>query len=385
MKRLVFDCIILPVLFLIALLSRLKRKKIDIGLGPEPLINNVYHKKALMSFGYTCETFVVSTYFITQNFDIDFSKKLPGFLQRFSWYIIFAFAVFRYRCLYIYFNGGPLYGTGTLLRSLEPYLLRISGTKVVVMPYGGDVMDCSSNKNLLFKYGLIAHYPDYSKSIVKIRSQVARWTRFSDYIFSGCDWVDYTYYWDKLMLAHFSIDTEEWKPKTNISTGKTFKVLHAPNHRIIKGTESLIKAIDKMKLEGKDIELILLEKKPNSEVKELIQSVDLVVDQLIVGWYAMFALEGMSSGKPVICYIRDDLKKLYEYSNILQDPLPLISAAPDTIYEKLCDLFHNRDKLEVVGRNSREFVIKYHSIETIGKFFDEANRKISILPTSRTF
>jgi len=378
MKRFVFDCIMIPILLLIAILSRFKRKKIHIGIGPEPLINNVYHKKALILFGYTCETFVVSTYFITQSFDVDFSKKLPKYLHRFSWYIIFAFAVLRYRCLYIYFNGGPLYGTSSFLRSLEPYLLKISGTKVVVMPYGGDVMDCSSNKNLIFKYGLISHYPEYSKNIRKIKSQVARWTHFSDFIFSGCDWVDYTYYWDKLMLAHFSIDTDIWKPILNISRCETFKILHAPNHRLIKGTESLIKAVEKMKADGKDIELILVEKRPNNEVRELINSVDLVVDQLIIGWYAMFALEGMSSGKPVVCYIRDDLKKLYEYSNVLKDPLPLISATPETIYEKLCEVYQQREMLDNIGRDSRNFVIKYHSIEVIGKFFHEANVKIGL-------
>jgi hypothetical protein len=51
--------------FLIALLSRLARRPIDIGLGPEPLINNIYHKKALSVFGYVAETFVDQVFYIT--------------------------------------------------------------------------------------------------------------------------------------------------------------------------------------------------------------------------------------------------------------------------------------------------------------------------------
>ena len=38
------ELIALPVLILLALISRFKTRKIDIGLGPEPLINNIYHK-----------------------------------------------------------------------------------------------------------------------------------------------------------------------------------------------------------------------------------------------------------------------------------------------------------------------------------------------------
>ena len=40
------EILLIPVLFLIALLNRYN-KKYDVGIGPEPLINNVYHKMAL--------------------------------------------------------------------------------------------------------------------------------------------------------------------------------------------------------------------------------------------------------------------------------------------------------------------------------------------------
>lgn len=378
MKRLILDCFFLPFLFLVSIFARFKRKKIEIGLGPEPLINNVYHKRALLKSGYSCETFVVSTYFITSNFDINFSQKTPRYLRHFIWYIIYAFAVLRYRSLYIYFNGGPLYGTSDFLRSLEPYLLKISGTKIVVMPYGGDVMSNDLNPNLMFKYGLIEHYPDYCKTAYRIKNQVRRWTNHAQYVFSGCDWVDYTYFWNKLQLAHFSIDTEEWIPNPSYIPGKTFKILHAPNHRKIKGTDSLIDAVKRMQDEGRDVELTLLERKPNAEVKMMMQNVDLVVDQLVIGWYAMFALEGMSSGKPVICFIREDLKKLYEFAGVLSGSLPLISASPVTIYDELCRLYDNRDSLNQIGKASREFVQKHHSIEAIGHSFDECNRKIGL-------
>ena len=54
---------IIGVLFLIAL--NRYNKKYDVGIGPEPLINNVYHKMALEKNGYKVITFVAKSYYIT--------------------------------------------------------------------------------------------------------------------------------------------------------------------------------------------------------------------------------------------------------------------------------------------------------------------------------
>ena len=62
-------------LFPIAFLSRLSRRKVDVGIGPDPLINNIYHKKSLNQKGYTAETFCYSSYYITDNFDHVFFFK----------------------------------------------------------------------------------------------------------------------------------------------------------------------------------------------------------------------------------------------------------------------------------------------------------------------
>lgn len=360
-----------------SVLARFKRKKIMIGLGPEPLINNVYHKKALQSFNYTSETYVNHTYFITDEFDISLHKTIPKPFIRFINFYTFIFAVFRYECLYIYFNGGPLFSTSEYFRRLEPYLYKLSRTKIVVMPYGGDVSDTYTNKNLLFKFGLIQHYPDYCKETKKIQNQVIRWQHHASFVFSGCDWVDYTSYWNQLMLAHFSIDTESWNPvkKENSSV---FRILHAPNHRLIKGTNFVIKTIENLRKQGLEIELILIEKKPNLEVKKEMLLADLVIDQLIIGWYAMFALEGMSLGKPVITYLRKDLIDLYKYAGLLEDEIPLISTEMSQLESTIKYYYQNRNELETIGVKSREFVKKYHSTQSIGKFFDDANKKIGL-------
>jgi hypothetical protein len=66
----IIEVILMPIFFLIAFCRRFRRKPIDVGLGPEPLINNLYHKKALGHYGYSAETFVADVYFITDKSDV---------------------------------------------------------------------------------------------------------------------------------------------------------------------------------------------------------------------------------------------------------------------------------------------------------------------------
>jgi hypothetical protein len=52
----------IPLIVIFSLLSRFKRKKFDVGIGPEAIINNYYHKQALEKKGYSVLTFVRSYY-----------------------------------------------------------------------------------------------------------------------------------------------------------------------------------------------------------------------------------------------------------------------------------------------------------------------------------
>lgn len=150
--RLLIELVELPLIVLIALVSRLAPRSVDIGLGPMPLINNVYHKKALVLQGYSTETFVDDIWFITNEFDHKFmpASRLVRRLLR-ETHFVFLFAIFRYRCLYVYFNGGPLYATAFLWR-FEPQLYRLAGVRTVIMPYGGDVQDLMRTPNLLLRH-----------------------------------------------------------------------------------------------------------------------------------------------------------------------------------------------------------------------------------------
>ncbi|WP_414661015.1 glycosyltransferase family protein [Horticoccus sp. 23ND18S-11] len=357
-----------------------------IGLGPEPLINNVHHARALRLQGYDVTTFVSHVYFVTNEFDLRLLRWSP-----FNHYALFLFAIFRCRILYIYFNGGPLAWTG--LWAIEPYLYKLAGTRVVAMPYGGDVQDFNVHDDVVYRAAYLKDYPDFVRNRMRSRrKQVQRWSRHADWIISGCDWVNYTPYWDTLMLAHFSVDTDQWSvppPEeytrpARFTAERPLRVLHGPNHRTIKGTTLLEKAIATLRAEGCPIELQIVQRVSNTEMRRLVRQVDVVVEQLVIGWYGIFALEAMASGKPVLTHIGPELERLYIHHGLLEnDELPVTRVTHQNLVEALRAVAANRTDLEAQSRAARAFVLKHHSLAAIGRRFADINTTLGVPPVSR--
>jgi len=402
MKRIFISIIAVPVgifflpwVILLALVARFRTKPIDIGLGPQPLINNIHHKQALILGGFSAETFCVEPYFITSEFDRVFlnassnwtfiGKKYLAYIRAYSWSIL------RHRCHYLYFNGGAL-GSLPLLQSLEPCLYALARVRTVMMPYGADVHTMARTKNLIFKRSLREDYPTFHESDKTTACRVRKWERQADYIICGADWVDYVDHWDKLMLGHFSIDAELWDsqapevPKDGFTHNRPLRILHAPNHREIKGTRHFRQAVEQLRKEGCPVELVTIEKKPNDVVREAILQADVIADQLIIGWYAMFAIEGMAMRRPVLCYLRPDLVDFYVESGLWEKAeIPLVNTSHDSVIEKIRMFLEEPKKVAEIGNLSRQFVEKHHSTEAIGSVFREINESLGIYPTGASW
>ena len=203
------------------------------------------------------------------------------------------------------------------------------------------------------------------------------WTIQSDHVISGCDWVDYMHHWDTLYPAHFSIRIPARSEQKKIDR-RLIKILHAPNHRTIKGTHFIIRAVQELKDEGIPFELVLAERLPNSEIQRLINEADVIIDQLIIGWYAMFAIEAMAQGKPVICYLREDLIELFKSTGTIDmsEELPIINSNINSLKSTLRNISKNPDILTEKGLASYNFVKKFHSIEALSKVFASILKKL---------
>jgi glycosyltransferase involved in cell wall biosynthesis len=380
---LLVDLVLLVPLLGGALLSRLAVRPYDVGLGPEPLINHVHHKRALEQRHYRARTFVNHTYYVTDNFD--WKLRFPRGLNYLTHALLFLAACWSFRCLYFSFRGGPLGGTVWLWR-LEPFFYSLAGIKTVVMPYGSDVQNLLHTPNLLLRNAIALDYPLHRHGRRRTASQLDLWTRHASHVIAGCDWVDYLYHWDTLLLAHFSIDTDEWKPTAAPAVAtkpRRLRVLHAPNHRAIKGTAHFVRAVAELQEEGIAIELVIAERMPNERIRELMAECDVVADQLVIGWYALFALEAMALEKPVLCYIRPDLRRFYIDAGLLgEDELPVVDCSIGSVKDVLRQLALAQESLPALGRRSRAFVLHHHSLEAIGAAFDRINRSLGLVPSA---
>lgn len=372
---------LMPIIFLIAFLSRFCKRKYDVGIGPVPLINNIYFKRAIESQGYSVQTYVTGLYHITHDFEC---IMINGLYRRAPFLRLFPI-LFKYKCLYLYFDGGVL-ANRKIYKHLEALLYKTAGIKTVVMTYGSDSIIPERSPNICFKNALFQDYSHFYKTRHdRVVWQVGYWCRHADAIIAQADDIEYLPYWDYAKNSVFCVDLEQLKPRKDFQfhADKAVHIVHAPNHMSVKGSEFVEEAIERLTKEGYSIQYDCLHGKTNDEVLEILGNADIVVDQIIIGWHGIFAIESMAFGKPTITHIREDLLNAYEEIGCLEKgELPLIDAKPTTIYYVLKNLLEHPEEWEDIGRKSREYVEKRHSIKVIGEYFSGINQSIGLMPMS---
>jgi hypothetical protein len=140
-------------------------------------------------------------------------------------------------------------------------------------------------------------------------------------------------------------------------------VAHAPTDRVIKGTQHVIEAVDALCHEGVPIRLDLVEGVTRDVALERLAAADLLVDQLMLGWYGTVAVEAMALGRPVLSYIREDEPE----DNPFGTELPIIRTTPATLVDDLRELSVDHGRLRELGVAGRAFVEEHHNPVSIAR------------------
>lgn len=160
-------------------------------------------------------------------------------------------------------------------------------------------------------------------------------------------------------LPYAHVDLEEWKPSQHAEAPAVPHVVHAPSHRRVKGTAHVVAALERLKEEGVEFRFTLVEGMSNADARAVYETADLLVDQLLAGWYGGLSVELMALGRPVVCYLRDE--DLHFIPKSMRSELPLISATPSTIYDVLREFLTTRKhELRQRGVASRHYVERWH-------------------------
>lgn len=369
------------------LIILLKRKKNVFELprllwGIDPIISNKYWSESLKQKGYFSKTIMNGFYSSInkkEDFDIYIDEILPIKLPiNITAYCAFLYSIYNFDIIHHPAHGFLLRFT-YLLNRFEGTLIKLSSCKNIILPYGADIWMYSRINNTELRHALLLSYPNAAKNETKIKRRINYWINHCSIFFPILQ-IDGVGYWDLLCYSNWAIDEKSWLFNHNFSNEKNgkdkiVKILHSPNHRGVKGTEFIIKAVEDLKNEGLKVELILLEKVSNDFVKDVMNDTDILIEQLVVA-HGLSAVEGMAKGLTVISNFEDeDRNKAFRTYSYLNE-CPIVSASPENIKTVLRQLVTNPELREQLGRAGRAYVEKYHSYSYSQYLFGEIYKKI---------
>lgn len=172
-------------------------------------------------------------------------------------------------------------------------------------------------------------------------------------------------------LPYANVDVDKCQPIYPRTEGP-IRLLHAPSNASIKGTQYIVDAVATLKQRW-PIELMLVQGMPHAEAVKLYTKADLVVDQLLAGWYGGFAVEMMALGKPVAGYVRES--DMGHVPTNMRSEIPLLRLTPTTLVHDLENLFKNRHHWVEWGQRSRQFVMRWHHPGRIALAMERAYRE----------
>jgi glycosyltransferase involved in cell wall biosynthesis len=362
-----------------------KRIRPRLVYGPVPITSIKYMSLAMRSAGYETLTLVDERYVI--HAPDDFDGDTDTWLNRWpvwralSWllgeYAVFGWLVGRYDIFHYFFDGGFL--RRTPLRFAELQLLHLAGKKAIVLPYGSDVAIPSRIRSLDWRHGLMRNYPQSGRHEAQLVRAVDYFSRRADYIVACLVHLETLPRWDLLTIHYYPIDTDAWAPAHGDSghdgTDGPVTILHAPNHRAMKGTDALMRACDELRSDGLEIELRLLERVPNSEVRAAMDRADLIAEEFLLG-YGLTAMEGMSLSKPVLSNLA--VEGYYEVfrRQTRFDDCPIVSTTPETLSQQLRRLVRDPALRRRLGQEGREFTLREHSYGAMATLWEAVYARV---------
>ncbi len=251
----------------------------------------------------------------------------------------------------VYHGGGDDFFSGLDL----PYL-RAAGSRIVYRFTGYELRRRSEELELNpfspFRYGF------------QSRHREERQKRYLDFVAAYVDGFivqdpEMQSYLPQARIVPRAVNLDQF-PLAEPATAATRPlVVHAPTDRLLKGTDFVLQAAEALKSEGLEFEFQLVEKMPHAQAVEWYRRADIVIDQLLIGWYGMVAIEAMAMGKTVIAYIRDDLKSFFRRG------MPLLAANPETITAVLREAIRSSELRREMAGKGRAFVEEVHDCRVV--------------------
>ena len=150
-------------------------------------------------------------------------------------------------------------------------------------------------------------------------------------------------------------------------------ILHAPSNRRLKGSKYIEETLKKIKKENNfNIELLLPQNNGEStystsryKLFEYYKKADIVIDQMIIGWYGLQAIEALLTENIVISYIDTNLKKH------LFDDCPIMIADVTNLEKFIAESIKQVKQKKWDFETQKKWVRKYHTIDSNKEFINK--------------
>jgi len=331
--------------------------------------NPWYLSRAERKLGIQSDMAVFKTTWLKYPADISLHfERLPLPFREVKRFLFFKRVIEKYDVFHFNFGRSILdYPFSGFLNYLDFPLLKKMGKKIVVTFQGCDARlkyFCIRN----FKISACAECDVWycNKILDKFKERrIQKVLRYADHVFVLNP--DLLHVIPDAEFLPYCIDIHRFIEMPKRCSKETYderiRILHAPTSRSKKGTKYVLQAYEKLKSKKYPVELILVEKMPYEKAIKMYINADVVIDQLLVGWYGAFAVETMALGKPVVCYLRQEDLEFLPF----KDRIPIINANPYTICDVMEDIINDRDQLNKIGKRCLKYVIDVHDPIKIAK------------------
>ena len=319
--------------------------------GPENVAGKLgLTAKALREIGVKAESCSYDRHRF--GYETDFCLDLSGArfwkIAQTKMWLFLLWAITRYDTFHFY------YGETWLENNRDLGLLKQLNKKMVMEFCGSEVrMPSIASKNPYY----VNSYNESDECSTTLMRRIAK---FIDVALVG-DYELYEYvspFFKRTIVGSRRADIGKLIPHYPSRDSKTPVIVHAPSQHAFKGTDCIVQTIALLRKKY-EFEFKLVEGRPHQEALKIYEDADIVIDQVRCGAYGTYAAECMALGKPVVCYIREDLESTYPSG------LPIISANPDNLEKQLRMLLESPELRHNIGLRSREYAERVHDSRVV--------------------
>jgi hypothetical protein len=311
-------------------------------------------------------------------------KGLVNQLLMFTWW----HTIFWKYNTHLYYGFPPIIGLGKLLERIFPFsrfvgqdfcwelwIAKLFGIKLIFIPTGCYDSDLKQTFQTFDDGNVCNNCGFFDKCDDNVNARAfSRIRKYFDFAIGGD--IKLSKEMIEKPIKYKALDLNLWHPDIDIPTEhrlpptQNLRILHSAyldksdrtwKGRNIKGSPYVVAAIEQLQAEGYPVEYLYISNKPSNEMRFYQAQADIVVEQLIYGWWGSTGVETMALGKPVVCYIRPSWKELFLSLNTEYEDIPIVDADTLTIYESLKKLVVDANYRKEKGKESRLFAERHFS------------------------